>query len=48
MEGQGTLHQSDGVKYRGGFKNGLKEGYGILEDKDGRYEGQFRRGEKVK
>ena len=47
MEGQGILRQSDGTKYKGGFKDGLKDGHGILEDKDGHFEGEFRRGVKV-
>jgi len=35
------------MKYKGGFVNGLEEGKGIQEDKDGnRYEGFFKQGKK--
>ena len=34
----------DGEKFKGTFKEGMKEGHGILEDKNGvRYEGMFHR-----
>ena len=47
MDGAGIMRQADGVKFKGSFKAGLKEGYGILEDSDGiRYEGTFREGQK--
>ena len=36
------LRQADGTKYKGHYKNGLKEGYGVLIDREGkRYEGTF-------
>jgi hypothetical protein len=48
MEGEGILRQSDGTKYKGQFKAGLKDGHGIQEDKNGvRYEGEFKAGEMV-
>jgi antitoxin component YwqK of YwqJK toxin-antitoxin module len=37
----------DGTKYKGGLKNGLKDGKGVMEDKDGvRFEGFFKNGMK--
>ena len=48
MEGNGILRQIDGTKYKGQFKNGLKDGHGIQEDKDGtRFEGEFKAGAKI-
>ncbi|MCD8266572.1 MAG: hypothetical protein LUC33_05395, partial [Prevotellaceae bacterium] len=42
-----TLRMTDGYKYKGQFKDGLKHGHGILEDKDGtRYEGTFYKDQK--
>lgn len=42
MDGEGVLKMADGLKYKGGFSNGMKHGRGILEDKEGvRYEGNF-------
>ena len=38
---------TDGTKYKGGFVNGMEEGNGIQEDKNGnRYEGFFKQGKK--
>ena len=35
------------IKYKGGFVNGLEEGSGVQEDKNGnRYEGFFKQGKK--
>lgn len=43
MDGEGTLRMQDDYKYRGQFKNGLKNGHGIMEDKNGvRYEGEWK------
>lgn len=45
FNGQGTLIMTDGTKYKGGFVNGMEEGNGIQEDKNGnRYEGFFKQG----
>ena len=42
MDGTGILRQADGVKFKGSFKGGLKEGKGVMEDAEGiRYEGTF-------
>ena len=39
-EGSGEFLWGDGRKYKGEFKNDLKQGYGILEFPDGRkYQG---------
>ena len=36
------MRQADGVRFKGTFRKGMKEGKGILEDVDGiRYEGNF-------
>ena len=38
---------TDGTKYTGNFVNGLEEGQGVQEDKNGnRYEGTFKQGKK--
>ena len=42
MDGEGMFRQTDGTKYKGFYRAGLKEGYGVLIDKDGkRFEGTF-------
>ena len=42
MDGNGILRQANGVKFKGRFQNGLKEGFGIQEDADGiRSEGEY-------
>lgn len=47
MNGEGVLRVSDGMKFKGTFKNGKKEGVGIEERKDGtRFEGHFHNGMK--
>jgi hypothetical protein len=47
MEGEGIIRQADGVRFKGTFRNGMKEGPGILEDAEGiRYEGNFHEDEK--
>ena len=39
---KGGVLRMDGDKFKGSFKEGLKEGHGILEDKNGvHYEGEF-------
>ena len=41
------MRLQDGTKYKGGFIDGLEEGKGIMEDKNGvRFEGFFRQGKK--
>ena len=38
---------SSGVKYKGSFLNGLEDGKGVQEDKDGnRFDGFFKQGKK--
>jgi hypothetical protein len=45
--GEGLLILTTGVKYKGGFVNGLEDGKGIQETKDGiRFEGFFKQGQK--
>ena len=42
MDGEGVLRLSTGEKYKGGFKNGKKNGKCIEESKDGtRFEGTY-------
>ena len=38
---RGTLILTDGTKYKGGFVNGLEEGSGVQEDKNGNRYGRF-------
>lgn len=41
-DGQGLLLSKDGRRYEGGFKGGLKEGFGVFHWLDGsKYEGQW-------
>jgi hypothetical protein len=41
------LTLTTGVKYKGSFVNGLEDGKGVQEDKDGtRFEGFFKQGQK--
>ena len=41
MNGEGVLRMSDGTKFKGTFKNGMRNGKGI-EEKDGvRFEGSY-------
>ena len=45
MHGEGILRLAEGSKYKGGFKNGVKDGKCIEEDKDGlRFEGSYLEG----
>ena len=47
MNGQGMLRLANGIKYKGGFVNGLEHGAGVAVDKDGtRYEGTFVEGQR--
>jgi hypothetical protein len=36
MEGQGILKHSNGTVYEGQWKNGKREGQGIMKNKDGK------------
>ena len=45
MNGEGILRLASGLKFKGSFKNGLKDGKCIEEDKDGnRFEGSYKEG----
>jgi len=45
MNGTGIMRKSNGIKYKGGFLDGLEHGVGVAEDKSGtRYEGTFENG----
>ena len=47
MHGHGILRLANGVKYRGGFVNGVEHGAGVAVDSDGtRYEGTFTNGQR--
>ena len=42
MHGEGVMRLSDGTKFKGHFKNGMKNGKGIEETPDGiRFEGSY-------
>ena len=42
MNGEGVMRLSDGTKFKGHFKNGMKNGKGVEESSDGtRFEGSF-------
>ena len=45
-EGIGSLIKQDGTKYRGGFKDGLFDGEGVLVEDGKRYEGTFKEGKR--
>jgi hypothetical protein len=47
MNGAGVIRLSNGILYKGGFKNGTEHGAGVAVDKDGtRYEGVFIEGQR--
>ena len=41
-DGYGEYHWSDGSRYKGDFKNGVRHGYGIWEDDNEQYKGIYR------
>ena len=45
MEGEGVFSWPDGRKYKGAYKDDLKNGFGVFEWPDGkRYEGPWKDG----
>ena len=49
MEGKGIYYFNNGEKYDGEWKNNLKEGKGIMYDKNGKlkFDGEWKNGNKV-
>jgi hypothetical protein len=49
FNGKGVLLQENDIIYNGDFVNGVKEGYGILKNKDSsyKYDGNWKNGNKT-